>query len=68
MQIDTFRCSIEKCAKALESHGMDLVKMINESTEEMLDNVQNVFVMVTAVQVRGLIMFYKAILKMIIWT
>lgn len=49
--IPTYRNSLRRCAEALESFGIDLMDLINNSTKKTFDNVLNVFVCTASIQV-----------------
>lgn len=49
--IDVFRRSLWRCAEALRPHGIDLMDIIMNSTEETFENVINSFVSIAALQV-----------------
>lgn len=51
MQIDVFRNSIEKCAKALRSEGIDLIKVMTEKDDNIFNSILNSFISITAIQV-----------------
>ncbi|XP_039303879.1 fatty acid synthase [Solenopsis invicta] len=49
--IETFQCSLRRCANALTPHGIDLMNIIMNSTDEMFEDVMNSFVTIAAIQV-----------------
>lgn len=51
MQIDTFRCAINRCAEVLKPEGVDLVDILTKSDESSFENILNSFVSIAAVQV-----------------
>lgn len=51
MQIDTFRCAINRCADVLKPEGVDLVDILTKSDESSFDNILHSFVSIAAVQV-----------------
>ncbi|XP_037873188.1 fatty acid synthase [Bombyx mori] len=50
MKINTFAAAIEKCQKALEPKGIDVIKIITEEDKSLLENTLNSFVGIGAVQ------------------
>lgn len=51
MQIEVFKNSITKCANALSSKGIDLIKVITTKDENLFNNILNSFISITAIQV-----------------
>ncbi|XP_046964244.1 fatty acid synthase-like [Vanessa cardui] len=51
MRIPAFASAIKKCHKALEPHGIDLIKLITHPNAKINDNVTNTFIGIAAVQI-----------------
>nr|QMU95645.1 fatty acid synthase [synthetic construct] len=51
MQLDVFRHSLEKSAAVLKPHGVDLLNILSEGTEDTLRTILNPFVCITSIQV-----------------
>ncbi|XP_039311877.1 fatty acid synthase-like isoform X2 [Solenopsis invicta] len=49
--IETFQRSLQRCADALAPHGIDLMNIIMNATDETFENVLNSFVTITSMQV-----------------
>ncbi|XP_011864122.1 PREDICTED: fatty acid synthase-like, partial [Vollenhovia emeryi] len=49
--IETFQRSLQRCADALTPHGIDLMNIIANATDETYENVLYSFVTITAIQV-----------------
>ncbi|KAL6440730.1 hypothetical protein ACFW04_003291 [Cataglyphis niger] len=49
--IETFQRSLRRCADALKPHGIDLMNIIMNATEDTFDNVVDSFVSIAAMQV-----------------
>ena len=53
MNIDVFRKSLEKSDATLKPFGVELIKMIEESTDETFSSPLNSFVCIVSIQVRN---------------
>ncbi|XP_039309287.1 fatty acid synthase [Solenopsis invicta] len=49
--IETFQRSLQRCADALAPHGIDLMNIILNATDEIIEEVMNSFVTITSMQV-----------------
>ena len=54
MNIDVFRKSLEKSDATLKPFGVELIKMIEESTDETFSSPLNSFVCIVSIQVRNI--------------
>jgi len=50
-RLEVFRNSLEKCAAALEPHGVDLIDVVLNATPEMLESCTNSFIAIVATQI-----------------
>lgn len=51
MQIPVFVAAIKKCDSVLRSHGVDIVSIISANDPKMFDNLINLFVCISAIQI-----------------
>lgn len=51
MKLPLFAQSIVECDRVLQSKNVDLIRIISDDSEELLDNVLNCFVAISAMQV-----------------
>ncbi|XP_011872608.1 PREDICTED: fatty acid synthase-like [Vollenhovia emeryi] len=51
LAIDTFQCSLRRCADVLKPHGIDLMNIIMNATDEMYEDVIETFVSIVAMQI-----------------
>ena len=52
MDIDAFRMSLERSDASLKQHGVDLIGLIMNGTEETFRSTVNAFVCIAAIEVR----------------
>jgi fatty acid synthase len=51
LKLPIFAAAIEKCHRALEPHGVDLINVITSDNPKLYDNILNCFVGIAACQV-----------------
>lgn len=60
MKMDTFRHTIERCQKALDPHGYDLISVLESTDPSIVNNIANAMTAITAIQM-GLVDVLKTL-------